>query len=95
MQLIEGNRKVDIVALHSLGLKCLEHVQDLYPTSCKSIIIQTYLPQIEVMMLAKNMDEWEAAVLLYNEARTAGEKIWFMAAVKNLINEKKVEYASK
>jgi len=88
MQLIEANWKVDIVKLHSLGLKCLEHVQDLYPTSWKTTIIQTYIPQIELIMLAKNLDEWEAAVLLYNEAKTAGEKIWFMAAVKNKISEK-------
>ena len=88
MKMIDSSMKVDLNQLQELGLKCLTHCQELYPTSWKSIIIQTYLPQIELMMLAKNMSEWEAAVLLYNEAKTCGEKVWFMAAVKNMVNKK-------
>jgi len=95
MQLVLETRKVNLAHLQQLALKCLEHVQYLYASNWDTLIEQTYRPQIETIMLAKAMDEWEAAVFLYNNAKDPNQakqftdKIFFMAAVK-IISEEKI-----
>lgn len=93
MKLSTETKKADLAYLQQLAHRCLERVQDLYPTTWKTIILQTYQPQIEIIMQAKGMDMWEAAVELYNgandpnELRRLDDKIFFMAAVKNMASE--------
>jgi hypothetical protein len=85
---VEQTKKADLAYLQQLAAKCLEHVQDFFPTKWKTRILNEFRPQIETIMLAKEMDEWEAAVHLYNGTKVNLEKIYFMAAVKDMVNEK-------
>lgn len=90
MKLSNETKKANLGYLQQLAERCLERVQDLYPTKWKTIILQTYQPQIEIIMAAKDLDMWEAAVELYNQAndpnelRRIDDKIFFMAAVKSM-----------
>lgn len=97
MKLSNETKKADLAYLQQLAYRCMERVQDLYPTKWKTIILQTYRPQIEIIMQAKGMDLWEAAVELYNGAsdpndlRRLDDKIFFMAAAKDLADEPALE----
>jgi len=85
---VEQTKKADLAYLQQLAGRCLEHVQDFYPTKWKTRILQEFRPQIETIMMAKELDEWEAAVHLYNGTTNKLDKIYFMAAVKDLVTEK-------
>lgn len=89
MRLIDTSKKVDEEQINALSLKCLEHVQDVYPTSWKTIITKTYEPMIDAIMKRDSKDEFEAAVFLYNLVASLADKIWYMAAAKSMINNSK------
>lgn len=94
MKLVETTRTVNTPQLRHLAETCYNHVMDLYPFTWEDSVRKIYKPQIQTMMLAKGMDEYEAASELYNHVKAPNpvialtDKVFFMAALKIIIDEK-------
>lgn len=76
--------QVDTISIQPLALKCLVFVQDLYPTQWKTILIKRYIPIVEAEMISSQADCWQAAIKFYNDTHNKTEKIWWLAAAKNI-----------
>lgn len=77
--------KVNEEEIQQLAARCLMHVQDIYPSKWKTILLKDYIPFIQGKMRELQTDDvYGAAVFYYNMHAPNHVKIWWLAAAKNM-----------